>query len=69
MNFTDKEELFNKTNEYFKDNRNELIGLSWLGMIQSLVVAAVCLLLIFKVVRKINEAKFHWLMVSMLLTN
>ena len=69
MNFTVKEELFNKTNEYFKDNRNELIGLSWLGMIQSLVMAAACLLLIYKVVRKINEAKFHWLMISLLLTD
>jgi high-affinity Fe2+/Pb2+ permease len=69
MNFTEKEEVFTVTTEYIQANQRKLIGISWLGMIQSLVVAAVCLLLIFKVVRKINEAKFHWLMVSMLLTN
>jgi len=69
MDFTDKEKLFNVTTEYIKDNQSKLIGISWLGMIQSLVVVAACLLLIYKIVRKINEAKFHWLMLSLLLTN
>jgi hypothetical protein len=54
MNFTDKELLFTVTTEYVKANQKKLIRISWLGMIQSLVVAAACLQLIFKVVRKIN---------------
>ena len=69
MDFTDKVLLFNITTNYTLTHQSELIGINWLGMIQSLVVAGACLLLIFKVVRKINEAKFHWLMVTMLLTN
>ena len=69
MNFTVEEGVFNKTTEFVQTHQSELIGINWLGMIQSLVVAGACLLLIFKVVRKINEAKFHWLMVSMLLAN
>ncbi len=69
MNFTEEEKVFYNLTDTIITNEKALKGISWLGIISSLIVIAACLLLVFKVVRKINEAKFHWLMILLLMTN
>jgi hypothetical protein len=69
MNFSEEEKVFYNLTNATLNNERALKWISWLGIISSLITIATCLLLVFKVVRKINEAKFHWLMISLLLTN
>ena len=69
MNFSEEEKVFYNLTNATLNNERALKWISWLGIISSLIVIAACLLLVFKVVRKINEAKFHWLMILLLMTN
>lgn len=69
MNFSEEEKVFYILTNVTINNERALKGISWLGIIFSLCVIVACLLLIYKVVQKINEAKFHWLMISQLLIN
>jgi len=64
-----KEKSFLVITTFIKENQEALRVICWLGIIFSLCVIVACLLLFYKVVQKINEAKFHWLMISQLLIN
>jgi hypothetical protein len=69
MNFTEEEKVFYNLTNVTINYEGALKGISWVGIISSLIIIATCLLLVHKVVRKINEAKFHWLMILLLMTN
>ena len=69
MNFSEVEKVFYSLTNVILNNEGVLKGICWLGIISSLFIIATCLMLIYYVVRKINEAKFHWLMISQLLAN